>query len=342
MGLVHYLPDDQVVQAEATESILQISLRSGIPHTSVCGGNARCSTCRVLIAAGLEHCAPRNAKEQAMAERLHFVSNIRLACQTTVTGEVTLRRLVLDADDVAITDQLRPGMLPRLAGEEKRVAVLFADIRGFTAFAENLLPYDVIHLLNRYFHRVEAVIRSHHGYIDNYMGDGLMAVFGVEQPEAAPLDAIRAGIEMLEAVEGLQPYFETVYGMNLRIGIGVHYGDVVLGTIGPPNSARTTAIGDAVNFASRIESANKLLGTSFLVSEQAYDHVRDRIAAKRFDDVPLPGRSTRCTLYEVVSSASTPENTGSYRSPATGTRGSKPSCPARPAGAGDVRSPRPL
>lgn len=301
MARVHYLPDDRVVQADATESILQISLRSGIPHTCVCGGKARCSTCRVLIVAGLEHCAPRNAKERAMAERLHFGSNIRLACQATVTGDVTLRRLVLDADDVALTDHLRPGALPRLAGEEKRVAILFADIRGFTAFAENLLPYDVIHLLNRYFHRVETVIRSHRGYIDNYMGDGLMAVFGVEDPGAAPLDSVRAGIEMLAAVDQLRPYFETVYGMSFRIGIGVHYGDVVLGTIGAPNAARTTAIGDAVNFASRIEGANKLMGTSFLISEQTYDHVRDRIVANRLDDVPIPGRSTRCTLYDVVS-----------------------------------------
>ena len=112
---------------------------------------------------------------------------------------------------------------------------------------------------------------------------------------------VRAGIEMLQAVEKLRPYFETVYGMSFRIGIGVHYGDVVLGTIGAPNAARTTAIGDAVNFASRIESANKLIGTSFLISEQIYDQVGDRIVAKRHDDVAIPGRSTQCALYEVVS-----------------------------------------
>lgn len=298
--LVHYLPDDRVVRAEPTESILQLSRRSGIPHTSVCGGKARCSTCRVLIVAGLEHCAPRNAKEHAMAERLHFGPDIRLACQTTVSGTVTLRRLVLDADDVALTDHRRTGALPRLAGEEKRVAILFADIRGFTAFAENLLPYDVIHLLNRYFQRVAAVIRSQRGYVDNYMGDGLMAIFGLEDARAAPLDAVRAGIGMLEAVAELRPYFEAVYGMELRIGIGVHYGEVVLGTIGPANAGRTTAIGDAVNFASRIEGANKLLGTRFLISEQTYDQVRDRIVAKPHADVPIPGRSTRCTLYDVV------------------------------------------
>jgi adenylate cyclase len=252
-----------------------------------------------MIVAGLEHCAPRNAQEQAMAERLHFGPDIRLACQTTVSGAVTLRRLVLDADDVALTDHRRRGARSRLVGEERRVAILFADIRGFTAFAENLLPYDVIHLLNRYFQRVAAVIRSHRGYVDNYMGDGLMAIFGLEDAAAAALDAVRAGIGVLAAVSELRPYFNAVYGMDLRVGIGVHYGEVALGTIGPANAGRTTAIGDVVNFASRIEGANKLLGTSFLISEETYNQVRDRIAAKRLDGVAIPGRSTRCTLYDV-------------------------------------------
>ena len=297
---VQFLPDDRVVHAREGESVLQMALRSGIPHTCVCGGNARCSTCRVVILAGLDQCAPRNTREQAMAERLHFGANIRLACQTTVRGEVRLRRLVLDADDVALTDQLRPEAFPRLAGEEKCVAILFADIRGFSSFVEKLLPYDVIHLLNRYFRCVEAVIRRHRGYVDNYMGDGLMAVFGVEEPETAPLAAVRAGIEMLEAVEKLRPYFETVYGMSIRIGIGVHYGEVVLGSIGAPNATRVTAIGDAVNFASRIESANKFMETSFLISEQTYQYVEDHIVATRHDGIALPGRSAPCALFEVV------------------------------------------
>lgn len=86
MPRVHYLPDDKAVVTGLTESILQASLRSGIPHTHVCGGNARCSTCRVLIVAGMEHCAPRNAKEQQMADQLHFSPDIRLACQTLVTA----------------------------------------------------------------------------------------------------------------------------------------------------------------------------------------------------------------------------------------------------------------
>lgn len=300
MPRVHYLPDDKTVVTQPTESILQASLRSGIPHTHVCGGNARCSTCRVLIVAGMEHCTPRNSQEQHMADQLHFSPDIRLACQTRVTGDVRLRRLVLDDDDVDLTDQLRSQGSHRLVGEEKRVALLFADIRGFTAFAEELPPYDVIHALNRYFCRMEEIIRGRRGYVDNYMGDGLLAIFGTTDRETAPLDAVLAGMEMLDAVGKLSPYYASIYRQSLRIGIGVHYGTVVLGSIGPRGRDRVTAIGDAVNLASRIEEANKVTRTSFLISEDTYDHVKERVEVNRFEDVVLSGRMHHCTLYEVT------------------------------------------
>lgn len=300
MPRIHLLPDDKTVVADPTETVLHASLRSGIPHTHVCGGKARCSTCRVLISAGIENCAPRNAKERQMADQLHFSPDIRLACQTVVSGDVKLRRLVLDADDVNLTDQLQAAAARRLVGEERRVAILFSDIRGFTAFAEPLPPYDVIHALNRYFYRMEEIVRGHHGYVDNYMGDGLLAIFGAAGREAAPLDAVLAGLEMLDALKQLGPYYESIYGQGLRIGIGAHYGNVVLGSIGPPGRDRVTAIGDAVNFASRIEAANKVTGTSFLISEDVYDCVRQRIEVNRFEEVVLPGRMHSCSLYEVI------------------------------------------
>lgn len=300
MPRIHYLPDDKSVVAEPAESILHASLRSGIPHTHVCGGKARCSTCRVLITDGIENCAPRNAKEQQMADQLHFSPDIRLACQTVVNGEVKLRRLVLDADDVDLTDQLQPAAASRQVGVERQVAILFSDIRGFTAFAETLPPYDVIHALNRYFYRMEAIVRKHRGYVDNYMGDGLLAIFENDGRDAATLDAVLAGAEMLEALEALRPYYKCTYGQCFRIGIGVHCGNVVLGSIGPPGRSRVTAIGDAVNFASRIEAANKAAGTSFLISEDAYGCVREHIEIKRLEEVALPGRAHKCSLYEVV------------------------------------------
>lgn len=300
MPRARFLPDDREVEVRAGESLLDASLRAKLPHTHVCGGTARCSTCRVRVEAGLDHCAPRNAAEARMASRLRFGPEIRLACQTTILGEVTLRRLVLDLDDVRLTDHLRPDAVARSVGEQKTVAVLFADIRGFTAFAESLPPYDVIHTLSRYFYRMESVIRGHQGYVDNYMGDGLMALFGVDGRPDAAFRAVQAGLDMLAAVEALGPYFQGIYGKRFRIGVGIHYGEVVMGTIAPPGADRVTAIGDTVNTASRIESANKQLGTSLLVSEATHQLLLPRLVTRRHEGVSLPGKAGSFVLYEVL------------------------------------------
>lgn len=299
MRSAFYLPDNRLVEVNRAETILHASLRSGIPHTHVCGGNARCSTCRVSIVEGLKHCSPRNSKEKRIADRLHFADDVRLACQTTINGRVKLRRLVLDADDVEVTDQRAKGASPSLAGEEKQLAILFADIRGFTRLAENLPPYDVVHLLNRYFNQMGSIIARHGGQIDNYMGDGLMALFGLTGERGAALSAVEAALDMLNAVDKLRVYFETNYAKNFQIGIGVHYGEVVVGTVGALGSRKVTAIGDAVNFASRIEAANKATGTRLLISEPTYHLVKRRVCVKRHLAVVLPGKTGKCNLYEV-------------------------------------------
>jgi adenylate cyclase len=301
MPRLYYLPDEREVETEVAESILQASLRAGIPHAHACGGMARCSTCRVLILEGLEQCNPRNAKEKNLAERLHFGSEIRLACQTRITGEVKLRRPVLDEIDVELTSQITPGTTPSPVGEEKKIAILFADINGYTPFAEALPPYDVIHVLSRYFHLMGKVITRHDGYISDYVGDGIMALFGIENPAGAALRAVKAGVEMLATLEKLNPYLETMYKKSFQIRLGVHYGEVVVGTIGVANMKKLAAIGDAVNFASRIEAANKEMGTKFLISEDTYQQVRDHFRVNRCCiHVTLRGKSGEYILYEVI------------------------------------------
>lgn len=300
---IHYLPDQRVVESGEAYTILDASLEAGIPHTHVCGGNARCSTCRVLIVAGQEHCAPRTLAEQDLAEKLQLGHAVRLACQTEIIGdgEITLKRLSLDTDDLTLFHNQALGKnAPSVMGQEKHIAILFADIRGFTSFSEALLPYDVIYVLNRYFQRMAEVINRHGGMINVYMGDGLMALFGVDNPDRAVEQAIRAGLGMLEAVDLLNPALEQLYQRQLRIGIGVHYGCVVLGTIGDPKNPKMTAIGDAVNLASRIEAANKSLGTTFLISTAAWQAVGSQVQIRQSFQVSLPGKSGEYHLHEVM------------------------------------------
>jgi adenylate cyclase len=301
MPTIHFLPDDKTVDVKEGESIRDVALRNDIPVAHVCGGNGRCSTCRILVIEGHENCSPRTGKEQEISDFMSFGQEVRLACQTTVAGDVKVRRLTLDEHDIELTSKFIMGDESYLAGVEKHVYIMFVDIRRFTSFAESLLPYDVIHVLHRFFHFMNDVVKKHGGYIDNYLGDGFMALFEVEDPEEGGLMAVKAGLEMLDVLNRrIHPYIERLFGKSFVIGIGLHYGLVVAGTIGGGENKKTTVIGDAVNFASRIEAANKQMDSRFLISTETFDKVADSAQVNRKIQIKIPGKSGVQTLYEVV------------------------------------------
>ncbi len=301
MPKIAFAPDGREVVASEGETIRQIANRHQIPLTQGCGGRARCTTCRTLILEGLDHCGPRTPAEAAIAKRMGFPPEVRLACQTHVKGDIRLRRLVLDEDDVDITSLFVNGPTSIHQGQEKFLCIMFADIRGFTSLSEALLPYDVIHILKRYFHRMEMVIEKHGGRIDNYMGDGFMALFETADPAEGARRSVAAGLEMLEEVQNrMVPYVRANWGRDFKIGIGLHSGTVVAGTIGSREGCKQTIIGDAVNLASRIESANKELGTSFLISERVRNLIKDEIREGRTCRIPIRGKRGEHVLYEVA------------------------------------------
>ena len=145
-----------------------------------------------------------------------------------------------------------------------------------------------------------ALIERNDGYIDKFVGDGLMAIFGVEGQPDAPIRAVNAALQTLAAVDRMKPFFASMYGIGFDIRIGLHLGEAVIGSIGSPGHERLTAIGDAVNVASRVEGANKEAGTRLLISEALYDRVKDEVEAADFVRVRLRGTSDRITLYEIV------------------------------------------
>ena len=300
MASIHVGPDDKQIVMCGSETILAASLREGIPHAYACGGRARCSICRISVEEGLEFCSPRSKGERIVAERLNFSPETRLACQTKITGDVNVRRLVVDDDDIEFTRGIAEGPRPASIGEEKKLAILFADVRSFTALSERMSPYDVIYFLNRYFHLTSNVIESYGGYVDNYMGDGLMALFGHDDAPDAAFRAVSAALTMLEEVEKRSRHFEELYGVSVRIGIGIHHGNVVVGTIGAGDRQHMTAIGDAVNFASRIETANKTYGTELLISNEVHRCIAERITVGRqIEHVVIEGKTGQHVLHEV-------------------------------------------
>jgi adenylate cyclase len=304
MPTIEFLSDAKSIEIEEGESILQASLRAGIPHTHVCGGKARCTTCRILLIDGDENrLSPPGDEEYELVEKLGFAPNIRLACQSYVRDDIKIRRLVIDDNDIDLAMLKRSDDTGKFSstGVETRVAILFTDIRDFTSFSDNQLPYDIIHMLNRYIYQMRLIVERNNGEVFNYMGDGLMALFGVEKESWAIENAVRSGMEMLEAMDNMQPYLQETYGQGLQMGVGIHCGDVVIGSFEDSSNAMKMVIGDAVNFASRVESANKETGTKLLVSQTVFDRLKEKIQIGKTCSVELKGKSGEHQLYEVLS-----------------------------------------
>ncbi|TGK34894.1 adenylate cyclase [Leptospira gomenensis] len=284
-------------ESSAPKSLLQISLENSIPHTHACGGNARCSTCRVLVLENPSHLSAPEQKEKELSQKKGFPESVRLACQAKVQGDVRVRRIVLDDEDYNLTI----AGSAEVSGEEKDIAILFSDIRDFTSFSESHLPYDVIHILNRYFYKMGDIVLKHGGTIDKYIGDGLMALFGTEggSAEEVCISALRAAKEMELELYSLNEYLKSHFHITFRIGVGVHYGTCILGQLGHPANMSYTAIGDSVNMASRIESKTKKAGATVLVSESLYTPIRDRVTKGRVFSAKLKGKTGEYKLYEI-------------------------------------------
>lgn len=304
MPQITFNNDATFEEADTSLTLLQMALAHGVPHIHACGGHARCSTCRVMVQGGLEHCHARTQAESALATRKGFDPTIRLACQTRVAGPVRVRRLVLDDADMEVA------ATSEATGREAQIAILFSDVRDFTPFAENQEPYDVVHVMNRYFACMGEIVLNHSGVLGTYIGDGLMAMFGVKRadPLRACRDAVGAALAMLESLEGLNAYLERNFATRFRIGIGVHFGTVVVGRVGHPRKRHFTAVGDAVNVAARVESATKENGVSLLISEPVRSVLGTRVRTGIQVDCPLKGKTGTFRLYEAVGLGAGPEN----------------------------------
>jgi adenylate cyclase len=292
---------EKIIEINDDQTILESSLKAGIPHFHECGGNAKCSTCRILILNGQNHLTTPNSKELKLKNLLGFNDSIRLACQTKITGDsVIVRRIIRDKTDVSIYSPLvKKDETFREVGEEKDLALFFLDIRNFTPFMQKNLPFDVIHMIRRLFNIFKTSVETQHGKIIETAGDGFYAVFGIDcSLKNAINNAVIAGQQLLKDLKAFNETYAGVYfNHSFEVGIGLHAGTVIIGNIGLGISNNLTAMGLPVNIAARLQGATKELNNSFIVSDYAYSFLQNKIKNFPTANISLRGLSGICKVF---------------------------------------------
>ncbi|WP_338701552.1 adenylate/guanylate cyclase domain-containing protein [Bradyrhizobium sp. 26S5] len=278
-------------------SVLEASLRYNVPHASVCGGRARCSTCRIRIIG--DHAAlPEPSPREAFV--LHRVGtddpSIRLACQLRPTADLTFFQLFLPHTMSANAHAAHPTRV----GQERYLVSMFVDMRGSTQLAEKRLPFDTVFIVNRFLGAVSQAVLEAGGRPNQFIGDGMLALFGLTtERQVACRQALRAAALIAANIDELNQFLSHDLREPIRFGIGIHGGEVIVGDIGYRDHMVFTALGDAVNVAARLQDMTKALACEAVISDEV------RVTAGLADDalpaqeVAIRGRNEPMTVRTV-------------------------------------------
>lgn len=283
-------------------SVLAASLTAGVGHASVCGGRGRCSACRVRVLAGGEQQPPPDPAELAtLRPLLARDPSLRLACR------------LKPRSDIAVEPVMCPGQnerSPDLAGRMTVLTVMFVDLRGFSRMAAHRHPYDVVFTLNRYFDLVATAVAAAGGRVDKFIGDGVMALFGIDQDErTGSVNAVQAARSLALSLRGLNRELAAELSEPLRVGIGLHCGAAILGRFGwglDGHEAPETAIGDVVNIASRLEGLSKRFACQLVMSENVAVSLGDDRLAYPLQDVEIPNHDGLISVRAVADAGELP------------------------------------
>jgi adenylate cyclase len=275
-------------------TVLEALRENGIPHASVCGGRARCTTCRILVTKGLDQLPEPSGLEARALARIGATPGMRLACQICPTADISVMPL-LAAEAGAADGTVRGG----LEGSERLIAVLFVDLRGSTILGEAKMPYDLLYILNQFFHEMTKALDATNGHYAQFAGDGLMALYGLNGKDRAiaAADALRGAREMLARMDQLNSRLRGDLSQPLRIGIGIHFGEAIVGAMGPPASQIISAIGETVNACARLESLTKEYDCRVIVSRRAADMAGLNVKSRKLHRVSATGQAPPVEFY---------------------------------------------
>jgi adenylate cyclase len=295
---------DTTVHVPRGWSVLEASRANGIAHLSLCGGRARCSTCRVRVEAGAAHCPPPRRIESRTLARIGAPPDVRLACQLRPGGPVTVTPL--------LSARRRDGSTPGAQfnagfGEERDLVILFIDLRRWTTLSEQQLPFDLVYVLEQYFEAVGEAVREAGGEPNQFIGDSVMAIFGLQvTQEQACRQALLAANAIEARLAVLSEKLREEFGQGVDFGIGLHAGRAAVGWVGYRDTRTLSAVGDAINTASRLQELSKAHAAHLVLSEPVARGAGLDTEGLITEMVNVRGRSTALRIYAVPVIAALP------------------------------------
>jgi adenylate cyclase len=280
-------------------SVLEASLRYQVPHASVCGGRARCSTCRIRVIGDHTTLPAPSNREAFVLNRVGTGSDpaIRLACQLRPETDISFFQIFLP--QTAAAGPAGPSHI----GEERYLVSMFVDMRGSTKLAENRLPFDTVFVVNRFLGAVSQAVIECGGQPNQFLGDGQLALFGLTTSrQTACRQALKAAAMIAANVEELNQFLKHDLREPIRFGIGIHGGEVIVGDIGYRDHMVFTALGDAVNVAARLQDMTKSLGCEVILSDEVLATAELPADALPRQDVEIRGRNEPMSVRIVASS----------------------------------------
>jgi adenylate cyclase len=301
-GTIRLSYPGRMVRVPKGLSVLEASYRHHVPHANVCGGKGRCSTCRIRIIGDHSGLPPPSSREAFVLQRIGALADpaVRLACQLRPTADLALVPLLPPQVGTAFlhsSARMRPG-------EERYLVVMFVDMRDSTKMAADQLPFDTVFIVNRFLGAVAKAVNQAGGKVNNYLGDGLLALFGVDtDAQTASRQALHAAAAIAVNIEDMNSELADAARSPVRFGIGINGGDVIVGDIGYGENIAYTALGDAVNVAARFQDMTKDFTCQVVVSDEVYMLAGFAEGASQAAEVVVRGRPEPVVVRKIADAA---------------------------------------
>ncbi|MGA7250448.1 MAG: adenylate/guanylate cyclase domain-containing protein [Pseudolabrys sp.] len=298
-GMVTISYPNRQVRVPKGMSVLEASLRHKIPHASVCGGRARCSTCRIRVVSDRSKLPQPTGREAFVLESIGVSANpsIRLACQLRPQSDLSVIPILPASMNAEL---LRKGSRMNI-GKERYIVSMFVDMRGSTKLAEARLPFDVVFLINRFLGACSQAALDAGGQPNQFVGDGVLALFGIEvDAKTACRQAIRAATKVATNVDLMNRQLASDLPEPIQYGIGIHGGEVIIGDIGFQDHTVFTALGDPVNVAARLQDMTKTLDCKAIISDEVFATAGVAAGSLAGKEVTIRGREEPMIVRTIV------------------------------------------